>query len=187
MFNARPALAPADAPCSPTGPIYCYQLGTFNTLPATAQSIISPYDYQNPGQFTFNLRLSKTISFGKETQRRASTGGGFGGGGGGRGGGGGGRGGGVGGGLGPGGLGGGGGGMGSFFGGGTNSNRRFNLTFSVNARNVFNEVNLGPRVGVIGSRLFDQSNSIGGLFGGGGGGGFQAANRRIDIQVIFTF
>ena len=82
---------------------------------------------------------------------------------------------------------GGGGGMGSFFGGGTNSNRRFNLTFSVNARNIFNEVNLGTRVGVVGSRLFDQSNSIGGLFGGGGGGGFQAANRRIDIQAIFTF
>ena len=184
VFNARPTLAAVGAPCSPTGPIfYCSPLGIFNTLPPTAQSIIPPYGYDNPGQFTFNLRLSKTISFGKETRRQTSTGG-FGGGGGGRGGG---RGGGVGGGLGPGGLSGGGGGMGSFFGRGANSNRRFNLTFSVNARNIFNEVNLGTRVGVVGSRLFDQSNSIGGLFGGGGGGGFQAANRRIDIQAIFTF
>ncbi|HXW14497.1 MAG TPA: carboxypeptidase regulatory-like domain-containing protein, partial [Terriglobia bacterium] len=106
MFNARPTLAAAGASCSPTGPIfYCSALGTFNTLPPTAQSIIPPYGYDNPGQFTFNLRLGKTFSFGKETQRRTSTGGGFGGGGGGgRGGGGGGRGGGVGGGLGPGGL-----------------------------------------------------------------------------------
>ena len=184
MFNARPAIAPAGVTGSN---IVTTSLGAFNTLPQTAQSIITPYEYQNPGQFTFNLRLSKTIGFGKETQRRTSTrGGGYGGGGGGRGGGG--RGGGVGGGLGPGGLSGGGGGLGSFFGGGTNSNRRYNLTFSVNARNVFNDVNPGPRVGVVGSPLFDQSNSIGGLFGGGpGGGAFQAANRRIDFQVIFTF
>ena len=56
-------------------PHLCYPLGIFNTLPATAQSIIPPYGYDNPGQFTFNLRLSKTISFGRETQRQTSTGG----------------------------------------------------------------------------------------------------------------
>ena len=79
-------------------------------------------------------------------------------------------------------------GLGNFFGGGANTNRRYNLTLSVNARNLFNEVNLGPRVGVIGSPLFGQSNSIGGVFGGpGGGGGSQAANRRIDFQVMFAF
>ena len=193
IFNARPAIAAAGATCSPTGPIFCTSLGTFNALPSAAQSIIPPYGYDNPGQFTFNLRLSKTISFGKEVQRQTSTGeGGFGGGrgggggGGGRGGGGGGRGGG-GGGLGPGGLSGGGGG-GLFGGRGTTSSRRYNLTFSANARNVFNDVNLGPRIGTIESPLFGQSNSIGGLFGGaGGGGGTQAANRRIDFQVTFTF
>jgi hypothetical protein len=49
-------------------------------------------------------------------------------------------------------------------------------------------VNLGPRGGVVGTSLFGQSNSIGGLFGGGGpGGGTQAANRRIDFQATFTF
>jgi hypothetical protein len=46
-------------------------------------------------------------------------------------------------------------------------------------------VNLGSPVGVIGSPLFDQSNSLGGVFGGGGGS--QAANRRIDFQVVFSF
>jgi hypothetical protein len=75
-----------------------------------------------------------------------------------------------------------------FGGGGPASNRRYNLTFSANARNLFNDVNLGPRVGVINSPLFGQSNSIGGLFGGGGGGGgTQASNRRIDFQVVLTF
>jgi len=205
-FFARPALAAAGtgAQCPPfTNPVCITPLGTFNTLPTSAQSIIPPYAYQNPGQFTFNLRLSKTFGFGKEVQRRASTGGGGfggpGGGEGGRGGGGGGGGGrgmgGGGGGLGGRGLSGGGGGGGGFFGGGgTPSNRRFNLTLSANARNLFNDVNLGPRQGTIGSPIFGQSNSIGGLFGagpggggGGGGGSTQAANRRIDFMVTFTF
>ena len=166
-FNARPALG-SSCVVSPTCPLGT----TFNSAPTTAQSIIPPYAYENPGQFTFNLRLSKTFSFGRETQRRTSTGGGFGGPGGGGGGpgGGGGHGGGGGGGLGGRGLSGGGGGGGFFGGGATNSNRRFNLTFSANARNLFNDVNLGPRIGTIGSPLFGQSNSIGGLFGGGPGG-----------------
>jgi hypothetical protein len=185
-YNARPALAAPGAPCSTSGPIVCTSLGTFNILPASANSIIPPNDYQNPGQFTFNLRLAKTWGFGKEVQRAASTGGGFGGG---RGGGGGGGGRGGGGGLGPGGLSGGGGGpRGLFGGGGTGANRRFNLTLSANARNLFNDVNLGPRGGVIGTPLFGLSNSLGGVFGGpGGGGGTQASNRRIDFQVTFTF
>ncbi len=183
-FNARPAIAAAGA----MGPnIVETALGTFNTLPASTQSIIAPYGYDNPGQFTFNLRLSKTFGFGKETQRQSSSGGFGGGGGGGRGGGRGG-GGGVGGGLGPGGLSGGGNsGMRSFFGPGSGTSKRFNLTLSVNARNIFNDVNLGQRIGTIGSPLFGQSNSIGGLFGGGPGGGFQAANRRVDFQAIFAF
>ena len=181
LGNSRPALA-AGAAC-PTPGTLCSALFT---VPANAQSIIPPYGYDNPGAFTFNLRLAKTFGFGKVTQGRGSNQGGFGGGpggpGGGRGGGGG-----VGGGLGPGGLsGGGGGGLRSFFGPGASTNRRFNLTLSANARNLFNDVNLGPRIAVIDSPLFGQSNQLGGLFGGGGGL-TQAANRRIDFQAIFTF
>ncbi len=97
------------------------------------------------------------------------------------------RGGGIGGGLGPGGLTGSGGGMRSFFGQGANTMRRYNLTLSANARNLFNDVNLGPRIGVVTpSKDFGQSNSLGGLFGGGGGM-TQAANRKIDFQAIYTF
>ncbi len=177
--NARPALAPAGAACG--GNIFCTPLGNFNTLPANAQLIIPPNEYENPGAFTFNLRLAKTFGFGKEV-KGATSAGGFGG-----------RGGGPGGGRGPGGgLGGrglsGGGGGGGMFGGGQATNRRFNLTLSANARNVFNDVNLGGRSGVIGSPQFDKSNALGGLFGGGGGGGAsQASNRRIDFQAIFQF
>jgi hypothetical protein len=188
LNSARPALAAPGA----TGPnIVATALGTFNLVPTAANTIIAPNQYDNPGAVTFNLRLAKTWGFGKETQR-ATTVGGFGGG---RGGGGGGRGGGGGGGggLGGRGLSGGGGGGGLFGGGGTTSNRRFNLTLSANARNLFNDVNLGPRIGALSSPLsplFGTSNSLGGLFGGGGpggGGGTQASNRRIDFQVIFTF
>jgi hypothetical protein len=190
LDNARPALAAAGATCStpadPT-PVVCTALGNFNTLPATAQSIIPPNGYNNPGAFTFNLRLAKTFGFGKVVQGRGSNSGGFGGPGGG-GGGGRGGGGGVGGGLGPGGLSGSGSsGLRSFFGPGAGTNHRFNLTLSANARNLFNDVNLGPREGVINSPLFGQSNSLGGLFGGGPGGLTQAANRRIDFQAIFAF
>ena len=180
VFNARPAFAPAGA----SGfNIVATPLGIFDTAPQAGQALIPSNYFTGPAQFTLNLRLSKTFAFGKEVSRRASTGGG-GGFGGGRGGGGGGRGGG-GGGFGGGGMGGGGGRGGGMFGPGNAGTKRYNLTFSVYARNVLNNVNLGSPVGVLGSPLFGQSNSLGGVFGGGGGS--TAANRRIDIQAVFSF
>jgi hypothetical protein len=187
VFNARPGFAPAGA----SGPgIVTKSLGTFDTEPQAGQALVPSNYFTGPGQFTLNLRLSKTFSFGKEVGRRANTGGGGGYGGGG--GGGGGRGGGGGGGYGGGGLGGrgmagGGGRGGGIFGPGNTSTKRYNLTFSVYARNLTNNVNLGTPIGVIGSPLFDHSNSLGGVFGGGPGGGSQAMNRRIDFQVVFSF
>jgi hypothetical protein len=74
-----------------------------------------------------------------------------------------------------------GGGGGAFFGPPT-TNSRYSLTFSANARNIFNSVNLGSPVGVLGSPLFGHSNGlIGGFFS------TQAANRRVDLQVTFNF
>jgi hypothetical protein len=183
VFNARPALAPSGASGSN---IVATRLGTFNTAPQANQALIPNNYFDGPGQFTLNLRLSKTFAFGKEVGRQSSTGGG--GFGGGRGGGGGGRGGGGfggGGGLGGRGMAGGGGRGGGIFGPGNTGTRRYNLTFSAYARNLLNNVNLGSPVGVIGSPLFDQSNSLGGVFGGGAAS--QAANRRIDFQMIFSF
>jgi hypothetical protein len=68
------------------------------------------------------------------------------------------------------------------WGGGVNTNRRYNLTFSISARNLFNNVNLGTPVGNLNSPLFGQANGLaGGFFGS------TAANRRIDLQVRFLF
>jgi hypothetical protein len=186
VFNARPAFAAAGA----SGPnIVATTLGTFNIAPQANQALIPINSFEGPSQLTLNLRLSKTFFFGKEVTRQGSNGAGGGGGGGfggGRGGGGGGgRGGGGfgGGGLGGRGMGGAGGRGGGAFGSpGNVGTRRYSLTFSAYARNVLNNVNLGTPTGVIGSRFFDQSNSLGGVFGGGG-----AANRRIDFQMVFSF
>jgi hypothetical protein len=62
------------------------------------------------------------------------------------------------------------------------SDRRYNLTFGVNARNVFNKVNFANPSGILGSRLFDQPNALqSGPFSN------SAANRRIDLQATFSF
>jgi len=126
-----------------------------------------------PGRFSFNLRLSKTIGFGKkgEAANAAAGGGGMGGGTFGRG---------------PGGPGGGGRGGGAVVRGGgfggDNSGQKYSLTFAVAGRNIFNDVNAGNPVGVISSPIFGQSNSL-----AGGPFGSSSYNRRVDLQVTFSF
>ena len=62
------------------------------------------------------------------------------------------------------------------------TNHRYNLTFSANARNIFNVVNPGPPVGNLLSPQFGQSIALaGGIFN------TQSANRRLDFQVMFAF
>ena len=70
--------------------------------------------------------------------------------------------------------------------GGTPTSRRYNLIVSLQAQNVFNHTNPGPITGNITSPLFGQANQ---LAGGGGGGGFSenANNRRLELQLRFTF
>jgi len=97
------------------------------------------------------------------------------GGGGGRGGGG------PGGGLGPRGLSGGGGGPGGP-GGQTAVNRRYNLSFSVQALNLFNDINLAPPTGTLGTPNFGKSNALAGQIYSSG-----SASRRIFLQAIFSF
>ncbi|MGC1904737.1 MAG: hypothetical protein WA715_13030, partial [Candidatus Acidiferrum sp.] len=62
------------------------------------------------------------------------------------------------------------------------TNRRYGLTFAVSARNVFNNVNLALPVGNLSSPLFGESNGL-----AGGPYGSSTANRRIDLQVTFSF
>jgi hypothetical protein len=92
----------------------------------------------------------------------------------------------MGGGRGPGAPGGGGhgpGGGGPF--GGERSNQKYSLTFSVNARNLFNNVNPAAPIGNLSSTLFGTSTALaGGAFGPFNS---QSANRRVDLQVMFAF
>jgi hypothetical protein len=171
QFNSRPAFAT----CGSGAPASVVQtaFGCFDTLPAPGQSVIPINFATGPGRFTFNLRLSKTFGFGqkKEATVAGAAGGPASGGTFGRGPGGGDRGGGP-----------RGGGGGPMFGGGGASNYRYNLTFSVNARNVFNNVNFGTPIGNLSSPLFGESNSLAGQPYSS-----PTANRRIDLQLQFTF
>jgi hypothetical protein len=73
-------------------------------------------------------------------------------------------------------------GPGGPFGGPERSNQRYSLTFSVNARNLFNDVNPAPPIGNLSSALFGKSTALaGGVFN------TQSANRRVDLQVMFAF
>lgn len=72
---------------------------------------------------------------------------------------------------------------GGMFGGmGNPSNRPYNLTLSISARNVFNNVNLGVPIGVIGSPFFGESNSL-----AGGPFSSTSANRILYLQAEFSF
>jgi len=170
IFNDRPSLVSTNS-CpvvSASGTTtYCTPLGTFNSVPTAGQVV--PVNYgTGPGNFTFNLRLSKTIGFGPEGKASA----------GGRQGQGGPRGGGPGGGLAGRGLSGAGG---NPF-GGTATSHRYNLTFSISARNLFNTVSPAPPVGNLSSPFFGQSIAI-----AGGPFASASANRRVDLQVMFSF
>ncbi len=165
QYTDRPAFAD-----SATGPeVMPTQWGNFLLVPQAGDTII-PRNYgRGPGAFTLNMRVGKTWGFGKKLETAGQQGPGgpsfFGGG--------------------PGGPGGGGrgghGGPGRF-GGGETTNRRYNVTFSVQAQNLLNNVNLAPPVGNLSSPLFGQSTQLAGRFGGGA-----ASNRRIDLQLRFSF
>jgi hypothetical protein len=81
---------------------------------------------------------------------------------------------------------GGGGFGGGGFGGGANGGGRYNLTLSVNFNNLLNHTNLANPQGNLGSPFFGESTSIAGSFGGFGALG-SAYNRRIDVQLRFSF
>ena len=173
LFNDRPTFATDLTRAS----VVVTPFGAFDKSPISGQTIV-PINYlTGPTQFTLNVRLSKTFGFGKETSTAGNQGGGSPGGPGG---------GGHGGGRGPGGGGGGfgrgpGASMGAIFGPGT-TNRRYNLTFSMNARNVLNRVNLASPIGNLSSPSFGQSISL-----AGGPFSSSAANRKLELQASISF
>ncbi len=193
IFNDRPALATsATLPAN----LKVTKFGSFDLAPAYGAQLI-PIDYlEGPGNVSLNLTVSRTFGWGEKNgggNPNAAGGGmggdpgagGRGGGGGARGGGGGGRGGGMGGG----GFGGGMGGMMRGAGGGGSTGKKYNLTVRVEARNAINHVNLNTPTGNLLSPNFMVSTGLAGGFGGGpgGGGNSAAGNRRISLQLRFSF
>jgi Carboxypeptidase regulatory-like domain len=159
-YNVRPEFAP----CSPTTQT---KFGCF-AIPSPSQyatyTPIPPYYGLGPGRFALMLRVSKTFGFGPTIEGVSNAG--------------------------PGGPsggtfgrptrgGGGGGGRGWDAG---NTNRKYAVTFSVAARNVFNNVNTVPLVGNLGSPFFGQAN---GLIGRPYSD--PTSNRRIDLLAVFSF
>jgi hypothetical protein len=175
ILNDRPALV-STATCAGVQTvgvnILCTPLGTFNELPAPGQASIPVDAYEAPAWVAFNLKVSRTFGLGarKELAGNPATG------------------------AAPGSNGGapssnpasGRHGHG-FFGGGPSAwaapvDQRYTLTLSVNARNLFNTVNVASPAGNLGSRKFDTSNSLTwGPFGNG------EAVRMIQLQAQFSF
>jgi hypothetical protein len=187
IFNQRPAFASA---LSNPKNIVVTPFGAFDTVPQPGETLV-PINYlTGPSQFSLNMRLSKTFSFGRLSEGSAGQVGARQNGGQ--------RGGGPGGGRPP----VGGGGFGGF-GGGAPTTGRYSVILSLNVRNIFNNVNYATPVGNLGSPFFGESTglSAGGFgFGGaqtsGGGAtaglpsaaaGPPAANRQIFLQATFGF
>src|SRR6267143_1284901 len=170
IFNTRAAFGT----CTPgANGVKATPYGCFNLATQPGQAVVPVNFAEGPGRFSLNLRLSKTFGFGKKAEAANAGAGGPG----------------AGGtfGRGPGGPGdrgsrGGGFGVRGMDSGGSNNNR-YNLTFSVNARNVFNNVNLATPIGNLSSPLFGQANGL----AGGPYSSSSTANRRIDLQVSFNF
>ncbi|MCC6264101.1 MAG: carboxypeptidase regulatory-like domain-containing protein [Bryobacterales bacterium] len=179
VFNDRPALATDLARPG----VVQTPWGAFDSNPLPGATMIGRNFGEGPGQFTVNLRLSRTWSFGERGGVPPMPGGMPDGappppmgGGGGRMGGGPGP---MGGGRGPGGPGGP-GPMGGGFGGGSG---KYSLQFSVSARNLLNSTSPSNPIGNLSSPLFGQSNGLAG-FGPMSG---NAGNRVVDLSLRFTF
>ncbi|MCS7023802.1 MAG: TonB-dependent receptor [Bryobacteraceae bacterium] len=185
----RPALV-AGGPCTGAGLVSVAGFGCFQLNPGPNDPVIGRNAGRGPANVTLNLRLGKTWAFGGRTETREESGpppgmGGL-------------RGGGPDGGRGPGGGPGGGGppvmlgGMGRGPGGGgpppgmfgSNAGKRYAITLSVSARNVLNTANYAAPNGDLSSPFFGQYRSLAGF---GPFGGANTFNRRLDLQLRFTF
>jgi len=72
--------------------------------------------------------------------------------------------------------------MRGMFGGG--SGKKYNLTLSISARNLFNTANYAAPSGDLSSTFFGEYRSLAGF---GPFGGNTTYNRKIDLQLRFTF
>jgi hypothetical protein len=195
FYNNRPSKVDTSNCTDTTAQYVQTSYGCFNTQPTSSDTLIPVNMATSPSAVTMMLRISRTFGIGPKVETNSSqAGGGPGGpppgGGGGRGGPGGG---GPGGGFGPGGFGGSGGRppRGMFD---SPASRKYNLTFNVQAQNVFNNINYGTPNGTI-IPAYDKTTGLYGfdsLVGkstslAGGPFSSNAAARRIFFQATFAF
>ena len=163
LFNSRPGI-----PTDPSKPgLISTKYGLLDPNPTPGESILTRNFGRGPGSMMLNLRVAKTIEFGAPREGAAPPS------------------------RGPGGEGNRGGNAGVFNTGGGQSSasasasRRYNLSITMSVRNLTNHNNPGSIIGSITSPLFGQANQP----SGGGGGGFSEAanNRRLELQLRFTF
>lgn len=180
IYTERPTYSQLNARCGSLGLTYDF----CDISDIADPNEIIPRNYgRGPSFFNVSLNITKNFGFGSSpestraaTQGENNQGGGITGGGpGGRGG----RGG-IGGGGGRGGRGGGGGG----FGGGA-ERKPYNLNVGVRVNNLFNTVNEGNPVSSLSSFLFGQPVASAGGFGFGGGS--NSGNRRVELQMRFSW
>jgi hypothetical protein len=189
FFNDRPGVVDSSNCTANSTQYQQTSYGCLDTKPVAGEKIIGNNAGNGPAAVAMNLRISKVFGIGPKVEGGNAgggpPGGGPGGGGGGRGGG---PGGGPGGGFGPGGFGGGGRPQGM---GGPTSSRKYNLTFSAQALNLFNNIDYGTPIGTVTppgelqpgvTNPFGTSRSLqGGIFSQG------SAARRIFLQAVFAF
>lgn len=163
LFNSRPGIATDAARAGLVQTSY----GLLDPTPIAAEKILSRNSGRGPGQFTVNLRLTKTIGFGplKEGSAKAQTaaptaaqsqsaalnGQGL-----------------------------------RNLIGAPSAARRYNLILGMSGRNLLNHTNPGPIIGNITSPLFGRANQIAGA-PNGEGFSENASNRRLEMQIRFTF
>ena len=172
FFNDRPSFASA---ASNPADVVSTQFGTFNTVPQPGETLVGPNLGNSPSSIAFNLRLTRAFGVGPKVEGGAGApppGGFFGGPGGGPH------------------HGGGPGGpfmMGGMRPGGENVPRKYSLSFSIQALNLFNNINLNTPVGTISTNPSQQesfghsTNLAGRIFS------TSSASRRVFVQTIFQF
>ncbi len=170
LFNGRPGI-----PTDPTKPgLIQTKYGLLDPNPTPNERTLSRNFGRGPGSINMNLRVTKTFEFGPEGFGPSGSP--------------------------PSGPGSGGGdrrGTPGVFTPGSSSapsgsrlSRRYNLSIGMSINNLLNHTNPGPIIGNITSRFFGQANQTSGGGGGGGGGlGFaeSANNRRLELQIRFSF
>ena len=156
--EARPALLGGVSGASCTG-VYAAGLGCFDLTPAAGTPTITRNFGRGPAAVNLVLRVARTWAFGGEGRSgvTASQSGGSHG-------------------EGP--------PAGMF---NTNTGQRYNLTLSASTLNALNHANYAPPDGDLTSPYFGQYRNLGGMIVMLHGGGASTYNRKIDLQLRFTF